>query len=98
MEQSDRDTLWFPNNYGRQLLIKVFFLSHREINFFLKKKQPEWITLPDRPEKFERLGPRRKRLREKLGIVFHILRKNMADKDGFARKQLEKHGWCEGKH
>ena len=22
----------------------------------------------------------------------------MADKDGFARKQLEKHGWCEGKH
>ena len=55
-------------------------------------------ALPDRPEKFERLGPRRKRLREKLGIVFHILRKNMADKDGFARKQLEKHGWCEGEH
>lgn len=54
-----------------------------------------YITRPERLEKFERLGPF---LREKLGIVFYMLRKNMADKDGFARKQLEKHGWCEGKH
>ena len=34
--------------------------------------------------------------RERLGLV-SLTQPNMADGLGFARKQLEKHGWSEGK-